>query len=200
MSHFIGLVFVDTKITDIENLLAPFNERDDNYYEFFDCTEEVEETFNSLPDKDEDKKTKHPCDKEHYPTIKSLAEDWFGYEEIDGKYGHFANPNAKYDWYQDGGWGGFIYGKDGDGYNSLPFNDIDWDAMLSTTKNHIPDCFVDMFGLWFERGNMGWWGISTNEKPKNIWDDEFKEFINSVLKMKDTDKENIVVYAVDFHI
>ena len=51
MSHFIGLVF--EKGADYEDMLAPYNEQDDNYCIFEDCTQEVQEKFDNLPEKDE---------------------------------------------------------------------------------------------------------------------------------------------------
>lgn len=44
-----------------------------------------------------------------YDTIEKCVEDWFGYKTVDGKYGYYANPNAKWDWYQMGGrWQGML--------------------------------------------------------------------------------------------
>lgn len=35
-------------------------------------------------------------------------------------------------------------------------------------------------GEWHERGEMGWFGISSNEKDKNDWLDEFNQMIDSL--------------------
>ena len=91
MSHFIGLVF--EKGADYEDMLAPYNEQDDNYCIFEDCTQEVQDRFDNLPEKDErldedGNPRKYPEDKEHYPTIEEYAENWFGYRKNEeGKYG-----------------------------------------------------------------------------------------------------------------
>ena len=44
MSHFIGLVFLRPG-DDLENVLAPFNEQDEEYMEFVDKTDEVKEKW-----------------------------------------------------------------------------------------------------------------------------------------------------------
>lgn len=215
MSHFIGLVFVDTENNNIDDILAPFNEQDDNYCEFVDCTEEVEEEFANLPEVDE-RNVGYPKDLAHYPTIESLAEDWFGYKNEDGRWGYLSNPNAKWDWWAEGNrWDGYIFGKDGRECNCLAFDDIDWDKMLAPVRktyenhkgetveyddNHIPFCYVDMDGHWAEKGEMGWWAVVSNEKEPLTWEMEVKGFIKHVQEMPDNVRENILVYAIDFHI
>lgn len=48
-------------------------------------------------------------------------------------------------------------------------------------------------GIWYEKGKMGWWGISTNEIDPKEWDKKFKELIDSV-------DENTQFTLVDCHI
>ena len=222
MSHFIGLVF--SKNIDVETMLEPYDEQTENeeYTEFEDCTEEVEDRFNSLPDKDESvdsngNPTAYPCDKEHYPTIEALACEWFGYgKNSEGRYGYTHNPNAKWDWYADGGrWAGYIYGKDGDEHNSLPFNEIDWEKMFEKVENtytdykgeektyidnHVPFCVVDTDGNWHEKGEMGWFAVVSNEKDEDVWNDEVMAYVKHLEELPEDEKERIVVYAIDFHI
>ena len=69
MSHFIGLVF--EKNIDLETMLAPYDEQtdDERYTVFEDCTDEIQERFDSLPEKDErltpeGEPYPYPCDKE----------------------------------------------------------------------------------------------------------------------------------------
>lgn len=215
MSHFIGLVFVDTEANNLDDVLAPFNEQDDDYCEFVDKTDEVTEKFTSLPEKDNEDE-KYPCDLAHYPTIDALAKEWFGYTMLDGKYGYLENPDAKWDWYCQGGrWGGYIKTKDGNTSDCISFDEIDWDAMTTGEEkeyenfngekvkyidDHIPLNFVDMDGNWHEKGEIGWWGCVSNEKEPTDWDDEFKDFIKSIQSMTDEERANILVYAIDFHI
>ena len=224
MSHFIGLVFVNTNESNLDMMLEPFDENTENeqYLEFTDCTEEVQNKFNTLPEKDErlDKDGKpwpYICDKEHYPTFESLAEHWFGYEKNgEGFYGYTCNPDAKWDWYAIGNrWDGYLFGKDGKEYNELPFDEVDWEKMFKDnfktytdyngeekTYNdyHIPFCIVTRDGDWHEKGEMGWFGISSNDKEQDVWADEVRSYVKSLAENAYGGTKDIVVYAVDFHI
>ena len=213
MSHFIGLVFVNTMESGLDMMLEPYDEQtqDEDYIVFEDCTEEIQEKFNSLPDKDErldsdGKPWKYLCDKEHYPTFESLAEDWFGYRKnADGIYGYSHNPDAKWDWYAIGNrWDGYIIGKDGGNHNSLEFDKVDWDKMFvpedGDTWNRIPFCLVDTDGTWHEKGEMGWFGMSFGDKDEDVWGKEVKTYIQQLTELPEEEREAIVVYAVDFHI
>lgn len=224
MSHFIGLVFVNTEKSDLDVMLEPYDEQtdDEKYVEFTDCTEEIQEKFDSLPEKDErlDKDGKpnpYLCDKEHYPTFESLAEDWFDYHKnADGIYGYTNNPNAKWDWYAIGNrWSGYLFGKDGQEHNELKFDDVDWDEMFKDrietyinfegkeetyNYHHIPFCLVDTDGTWHEKGEMGWFGVSVNDKEEDAWCDEVKTYVKHLSEKSEEERNAIVVYAVDFHI
>ncbi len=35
-------------------------------------------------------------------------------------------------------------------------------------------------GEWYERGEMGWWGIAHNEKDQSVWDEELKRLISDL--------------------
>lgn len=35
-------------------------------------------------------------------------------------------------------------------------------------------------GKWYQRGEMGWFGIALNEKPDEVWDKEFSKLINDL--------------------
>ena len=48
-------------------------------------------------------------------------------------------------------------------------------------------------GQWFERGEMGWWGAISNEKPDEIWDTEFNKLINEL-------PEETLLSVYDCHI
>lgn len=108
------------------------------------------------------------------------------------------NPYSKWDWYCEGGrWDGFIHLKEKDEngdplrVNQALFKEIDWDYMLK--NNCIPFNYVTEEGDWYEKGEMGWWGMTINEMDKDSWDNEFKSY----LKLVDDD---CLVTAVDFHI
>ena len=108
------------------------------------------------------------------------------------------NPNAKWDWYCVGGrWNGFLVLKERkeDGsiieVNEAYFNEIDWDYMKEW--NRIPFCFVNEDGEWYEKGEMGWCAITTNEMEEDTWQATFEEYINTV-------EDDCLVTVVDFHI
>ena len=131
--------------------------------------------------------------KEKYPTIDKYADGCFGYEKVNGRYGYYSNPNAKYDWYTDGGrWDGYLINSEGANTNEEMLTEVDWD------KTDVPFCFVNAEGEWIEKGEMGWWGMVSNEKKQVDWNAEFKAYIQSLLADEDADK--IEVVAVDFHI
>ena len=48
-------------------------------------------------------------------------------------------------------------------------------------------------GEWYERGEMGCWGIASNEKPEDVWDQEFTKMINEL-------PEETVLSVYDCHI
>lgn len=108
------------------------------------------------------------------------------------------NPNSKWDWYCVGGrWNGFLVLKERkeDGsiieVNEAYFNEIDWDYMKEW--NRIPFCFVDEDGEWYEKGEMGWFAITTNEMEKDTWRATFEGYLDTV-------EDDCLVTVVDFHI
>jgi len=49
-----------------------------------------------------------------YKDFDEYIENWHGYKKVNGKYGYYSNPNAKWDWYDLGGrWAGFFTLKQG---------------------------------------------------------------------------------------
>lgn len=108
------------------------------------------------------------------------------------------NPDSKWDWYSVGGrWSGFLCTKEKDDegnpirVNQAQFKDIDWDYMLE--NNIIPFNYVTEEGIWREKGEMGWWGMTTNEMEQDDWDDNFKSYLKLV-------EDDCLVTVVDFHI
>ena len=265
MSHFIGLVFLRPD-ADLDNVLAPFNEQDEEYMKFVDKTDEVVAEYSKLPDSvpssgtyiheidctdivnkiwdeapdeidDEEDRVWKPYTKkgfptptdiaknkkydiipdetkrngmrfvqkmerewanepsrEKYPTIDDFACEYYGYEKTyEGKYGYYDNPNAKWDWYQEGGrWDGYLTNKEGNKTDNDYLTEIDWD------KVDVPFCFIDTDGGWNEKGQMGFWAMVSNEKKKSDWETEFKEYVKRLSNEDDADE--IEVVAVDFHI
>lgn len=109
------------------------------------------------------------------------------------------NPDSKWDWYSIGGrWHAYLHLKELDDngdrvrVDQATFGEIDWDYMID--NNITPFCFVTEDGEWVEKGEMGWWGMVSNETPGESWKETFKRYINSI---EDTD---CLVTAIDFHI
>lgn len=48
-------------------------------------------------------------------------------------------------------------------------------------------------GQWYQRGDMGWFGMSSNEKPEDDWDKEFEALLNSL-------PDDTMLSIVDCHI
>ncbi len=136
---------------------------------------------------------KYEPSKEKYPTLDKLAKDYFGYRKVNGKYGYMSNPNAKWDWYSEGGrWSGYLTNKEGKTTDIELLTEVDWD------KTDTPFCFVNAEGEWIERGEMGWFAMVANEKKKADWESEFKAYVQSLLI--DNEANEIEVYAIDYHI
>ena len=127
------------------------------------------------------------------------------------------NPNSKWDWYSSGGrWNNCIKTKDGEFVNECLFGEIDLEPYPEDcyeegkdwlgkprkqlkegykwhySKKELPFCIV-IDGVWYERGEMGWWAIVSNEKDKNQWGNEVEKLFEKI----PADAE---VYSVDFHI
>jgi hypothetical protein len=134
-----------------------------------------------------------------YEDAWKVAQEW-GYEiDEDGNLLSRYNPDSRWDWYSIGGrWSGFLYTKEKDDegnpirVDQATFGEIDWDYMID--NGNIPFCFVTADGEWVEKGEMGWWGMVSNETPNESWKETFKRYINSI---EDTD---CLVTAIDFHI
>lgn len=91
-----------------------------------------------------------------------------------------SNPNAKWDWYSLGGrWEGLLLLKDGSRVDQAKKKDIDIDKMRKREEGFLTFAFLKD-GKWYEQGEMGWWGIVSNEKDKDKWQEEFDKLIDSV--------------------
>lgn len=96
MSHFTVLVIGENP----ETQLQPFHEYEctgikDQYVVFVEAEENLNEEFKKHSDV--------------YKTLEEFASDYYGYELVNGKFGHYTNPNSKWDRYKLGGrWTGFF--------------------------------------------------------------------------------------------
>lgn len=195
MSHFVGIVFLDPE-SNLNNVLEP-------YWEGLEVPPYVSETREEVLSRIKKHLSEfNNTENEDFRILsiklmQGTASDeelleWYKRQGVnldeEGNELTTYNPDSKWDWYSVGGrWSGDVITTVGD-YNS---NDAPKDAIKSI--DITPYCFVDLNGEWHEKGTMGWWGMSSNEMPQDLWDKEFREYYESV-----PDETRIVV--VDFHI
>ncbi|AOQ24615.1 hypothetical protein MTAT_19600 [Moorella thermoacetica] len=123
MSHFSVAVLTIKGGPTVEDLLAPYQENCGNncpaeYLKFYDETDEVQKAWAKCQNRDE-----------YDNNIKQFARDYYGYEEHEGKFGYWQNPNAKWDWWQIGGrWKRKLL-VNGTWVDSARIKDIDWQGM-----------------------------------------------------------------------
>lgn len=103
-----------------------------------------------------------------------------------GTYRTTYNPQSQWDWYviggrwdgelietpRDDGKGGFNHGDEHHQLqnNSCPVAELvqRWDA----GKPYLFFALVTPDGVWHERANMGWWGMTSDEMPKEAWEQQ----------------------------
>ena len=214
MSHFVVYVFTEDK--DVDTLLAPYNEdmvvapyieytkeqaiakkrkeiedfKNDLYTKFLEDPEEYKKNCTNEAHikylEEEFPKKLNWTDEECYEEIKQ----YYNENEIDEQGNLWSKypPNAKWDWYTEGGrWNDCLITKEGTRTNEDYASEIDWN------RTSAPFAFVDSYGRWYERGEMGWWGIVTNEKDKDEYDEMFNKFVKKL-------DEDTKVTVVDCHI
>lgn len=100
MSHFTVLVTAKNK-QDLETRLLPYHE--------YECTG-IEAYIQFVPGDIQEMQRDWECNKTEYENFDAFAKDYYGYKKNDeGVYGHWTNPNAKWDWWQIGGrWTGLL--------------------------------------------------------------------------------------------
>lgn len=211
MSHFCVYVF-HNKNTTVSELLAPYDEnielapyvlytkeqaiakvrsdmekyRDSIYKEYLADPVKYKEKWGNNKNhinyiENEFPKILKWTDEECYEEIaKWKRED--GLVAEDGSILSKYNPKSKWDWYQIGGrWS-----------NSIPGDEVKMSDIL-IEKIETPYAFITPDGEWVERGEMGWFGVGSNEMDKDEWDVKFREYL------KTFDKD-IILTQVDCHI
>lgn len=211
MSHFCVYVFHD-KNTTVSELLAPYDEnikiapyvlytkeqaiakvrsniekyRDSTYKEYLADPIKYKEKWGNNKNHIDYLENKFPkilnwTDEECYEEIAKLyRED--GLVTEDGSILSTCNPKSKWDWYQIGGrWS-----------NSIPGDEVKM-SEIPIEKIETPYAFITPDGEWVERGEMGWFGIGSNEIDKDEWDAKFREYLKTLDK-------DIILTQVDCHI
>jgi len=91
------------------------------------------------------------------------------------------NPDSKWDWYVVGGrWNGEIKGEPRDdadgGFNfGSEFHGIEENSCrVEEICKGIPFAILTPEGEWIERGKMGWWGMTIDEKDGDEWAETVK--------------------------
>ena len=211
MSHFCVYVFHD-KNTAVSDLLAPYDEnikiapyvlytkeqaiakvrsnietyRDSTYKEYLEDPVKYKEKWGNNKNHIDYLENKFPkilnwTDEECYEEIAKLyRED--GLVAEDGSILSTCNPKSKWDWYQIGGrWS-----------NTIPGDEVKM-SEIPIEKIETPYAFITPNGEWVEQGEMGWFGIGSNEMNEDEWDAKFREYLKTLDK-------DIILTLVDCHI
>lgn len=189
MSHFFVLVIGD----DVDGQLEPYDENAD-----------VEPYLASMSG-------------EWRPALKRAGEyfaekepdadrtDWTDQQYLDAYYGdgywkpsedgegfeHWStySPQSKWDWYVIGGrWDGTLVTRTGATVNQARIRDVD----LSWLEVQGPFAVVKD-GQWYQKGQMGWFGMSTDNISDEEWDARVLELIKDL-------PDDTMLTVVDCHI
>lgn len=72
--------------------------------------------------------------------------------------------------------------------------DVTREEYLKKARNSaVPTYAIVKDSTWYEKGNMGWWGVSSNEMEDDEWNEKFNELIDSV-------PDDTLFTLVDAHI
>jgi hypothetical protein len=99
------------------------------------------------------------------------------------------NPKSKWDWWQIGGrWSGML--------NQADREVKSWTGSDYLRKRDLHEpvttfAFLDLDGEWHERGNMGWFGMVSDEKDD--WEDTYANLLDKV-------PDDAWLVVVDVHI
>lgn len=217
MSHFCVYVFTKEDGMDIEEIMAPYSEglpcaphvEYTKEQAVAQIREEIKQYENTVyaryladPEgyaeesqneahvnyvKNEFPKKLAYTDEECYEEMKERFDEDMIDEE--GNLYTSYNPYSKWDWYTEGGrWKNVLCGKNGLCVNSAPVGAIDFE------KSPIPFAYVTPSGIWFENGQMGWFGAVANEQDADKWEKQFKDYV------KKLDGQGASVTVLDCHI
>jgi hypothetical protein len=101
-----------------------------------------------------------------------------------GFYASTYNQQSKWDWYRVGGrFDGLMTNTpqaSDNGFNfdakheTLANNSVSVFELLQAAEPFIPYALVTPEGEWIERGQMGWWGMSSGDKDRAAWNSQVK--------------------------
>lgn len=216
MSHFVGICFGAYWESDLERYAEDLEVDPYILYTREEAIKNVQDTHNLRYDTAQKRIKDYKGDDEYKqilldtlakgPTLTpedawEIVKEW-GYKiDEDDNVLSTYNPDAKWDWYVIGGrWSNYLYLKERDEEGErltadyAYFDEVDWDYMIE--MNCIPFCFVDWDGDWHEKGEMGWFAMTKNEKDDDSWVDEFKAYIETLKNVQFQGE----VTVIDFHI
>jgi hypothetical protein len=79
-----------------------------------------------------------------------------------------SNPQSKWDWWVIGGrWAGM--------WNTKNIEKVS--AVAADLDNKGCYAYLTPDGEWHERGQMGWFGMASNEEPKKKWDEKVRKLL-----------------------
>jgi hypothetical protein len=204
MSHFFVLVLLrgvdagDSKAVKAAAAaaLAPYQENNmgdcpRQYMTFHNATAECEAEWSGNNYKGEPHKAS-------YPTLDAFITDYHGYSwDAEQKaYGSWENPNAKWDWRTLGGrFDGALTNNRHRSVNSPAPLGIEHPAavpVLSLPQDFSCYAILTQDGKWNQRGEMGWFGMSSNEQSQEAWAASVRQILDA--------HQDCVAVAVDCHI
>lgn len=120
-----------------------------------------------------------------------------------GAYKSTRNPKSKWDWWRIGGrWDGQIIGDRRSSEGGFNFDDkhemvqnntravADFPSPLP--ESEAPFALLTPDGQWHERGEMGWFGCVSNEKPRSAWIERVRELLS--------ENSDSIAVCIDCHI
>lgn len=127
------------------------------------------------------------------------GETWCEIHEDGSLWKTTNSDNAKWDWYQMGGryrgrlkmnhpntnrplYSGWQYNNNEDEYKRLKqegYCDQAYRYEIVNLEGFVPFAVVKD-GEWYERGEMGWWAIVSNEKEKDLWETEVETLLKDL--------------------
>lgn len=217
MSHFAVYVFSEGYQEDVDDLLAPYDERID-YPPYIKYTKEqaiakvrkeIEDYKNTtfaeyLADPEKYVQEHGDAHPKHIDYLRNVFPKklWWSDEQCYEDEAHYYeddmidengnllstyNPNSKWDWYEIGG-------RWNDTLITLSCTKTNEDIVdqIDWDKTPVPFAFITPDGKWHERGEMGWWAIVSNEKDNSEWEEEFRDAVKKY--------HDLTVTVVDCHI
>lgn len=111
------------------------------------------------------------------------------------------NPDSKWDWYSLGGrWSGLIQLKEGAageiGNPGAFNNEVGIDQARKgdiANFDELKTFALVKDGVWYERGQMGWWACVSNEKADEEWDEEYRKLLEGL-------PDDTLISVFDCHI